>query len=70
MTSIIIKDIDLISIEDIEARLQSICKQKDKLDNIFQTRDLHKHHLKYCKLVARQDKLETRLHKIKREMVE
>lgn len=62
----IIKDSDLVTASDLEDRFQSICRQLDKLDDIFKPRDFDKHQAKYAKLVQRRERIYDRIGAIKR----
>ncbi len=62
----ITKDSDLVMVSDLEDRFQSICRQLDKLDNVFNPRNFDKHQAKYAKLVHRRDCIYDRLGAIRR----
>lgn len=52
-----IKDTDLTTIEEITARLESIDRQREKLNSVWNPRDFEKHHTKISKLTARYEAL-------------
>lgn len=61
------KDKDLLTAEEIEARLQSIHKQIQALDDISKPRNMDAYNKRYKNLVDRREELSTRINKIKRE---
>ena len=65
----ITKDSELTTVEDLEVRFQSICRQLDKLDSVFNPRNFDKHQAKYAKLVHRRDCIYDRLSVLKRGKV-
>ena len=65
----ITKDSDLVRVSDLEDRFQSICRQLDKLDTVFNPRNFDKHQAKYAKLVHRRDCIYDRLGAIRRAQV-